>query len=156
MRRLRFLLVLGLAAAAAPQLVHAQPGDWGVKRDPFDKGTVARYKSILANNPHDGTALAKLLDMYRRFRTVDLLKEEYGKALEKDAGSWSALVVMGRLQKMTGDDQRALEFFQKAVAKKDSDALSWIAIGELHKAATPTRTRASRTRRRSRSRRRRT
>jgi tetratricopeptide (TPR) repeat protein len=42
---------------------------------------------------------------------------------------------MGRLHKMTGDDQRSIDMFQKAVAQKDSDALSWIAIGELHKAA---------------------
>ena len=136
MRRLRYLLVLGLLAAAVPQPSYAQPGDWGVKRDPFDKGTIARYKAILASNPHDTTALAKLLEMYRRYRTVDLLKEEYGKVLDKDATNWSALVVVGRLNKATGDDQRALEFFQKAVAKKDSDALTWLAIGELHKAAT--------------------
>src|SRR5215207_3785024 len=103
MRRLPFLLVLGFAAAAPILPAHAQPGDWGVKRDPFDKGTIARYKGILANNPHDASALAKLLEMYRRFRTVDLLKEEYQKVLEKDATSWSALVVLGRLNKSTGD-----------------------------------------------------
>ena len=138
MRRLPFLLVLSLAAApvVGSSAAHAQPGDWGVKRDPFDKGTIARYKGILANNPHDASALAKLLEMYRRYRTVDLLKDEYQKVLDKDAASWSALVVMGRLMKATGDDPRALELFQKAVAKKDSDALTWLAIGELHKAAT--------------------
>jgi cellulose synthase operon protein C len=136
MRRLRFLLVIGLAAAVAPMTALAQPGDWGVKKDPFDKGTVARYKAILVGNPHDNTALAKLLDMYRRYRSVDQLKDEYAKVLEKDAGNWSALVVMGRLMKMTGDDPRALEFFGKAVAKKDSDALSWLVIGEIHKGAT--------------------
>ena len=63
----------------------AQPGDWGVTRDPFDKTVVARYKAILAKNPHDATALARLLEMYRRYKTVDLLKDEYQKTLDKDA-----------------------------------------------------------------------
>jgi tetratricopeptide (TPR) repeat protein/HEAT repeat protein len=133
MSRLRLLLVLALAGApAAPAL--AQPGDWGVTRDPFDKTVVARYKGILAKNPHDASALAKLLEMYRRFKTVDLLKEEYQKAIDKDAKSWSALVVMGRLHRAIGDDQRAREFLTKAVSVKDSDAQGWILIGEIDKA----------------------
>ena len=86
-----------VAAQAAP--VAAQPGDWGVTRDPFDKTVIARYKSILAKNPHDGSALAKLLETYRRYRTVDLLKEEYQKLLDKNGNDWAALVVMGRLHR---------------------------------------------------------
>src|SRR5688500_125420 len=135
MRRLRLLLALALAAApVAP--VFAQPTDWGVKRDPFDKTVVARYKGILASNPHDGKALAKLLEMYRRYRTVDLLKEEYQKVLDKDGKNWAALVVLGRLMRTTGDDPRALDLWTRAVAVKDSDAQTWTAIGEIHKAAT--------------------
>ena len=134
MRRLPLLLACVLAAAPATS-VHAQAGDWSVTRDPFDKQVVARYKGILAKNPHDGQALAKLLEMYRRYRTVDLLKEEYGKILDKNAGDWSALVVMGRLHRAIGDEPRALDLLGKAVAIKDGDAQSWILIGELHKAA---------------------
>ncbi len=134
MRRLRVFLALALASAhVAPAL--AQPGDWGVTRDPFDKTVVARYKAILAKNPHDAGALAKLLEMYRRYKTVDLLKDEYQKSLDKNATDWSALVVMGRLQRAIGDDQRALGFLSSAVAAKDSDAQSWLLIGEINKAA---------------------
>ena len=115
MRRLRFLLALSLAVSV-PQVAIAQPGDWGVTRDPFDKGTIARYKGILASNPHDGKALAKLLEMYRRYRTVDLLKEEYQKVLDKDGKNWAALVVLGRLMRTTGDDPRALDLWTRAVA----------------------------------------
>src|SRR4051812_23744410 len=118
MRRLPLLLACALATAA-PLVAVAQPGDWGVTRDPFDKNVIARYKAILAKNPHDGSALAKLLEMYRRYRTVDLLKSEYEKQLDKKADDWSALVVLGRLMHTTGDDQRARELWAKAVAAKD-------------------------------------
>jgi tetratricopeptide (TPR) repeat protein len=136
MTRLRYLFALALALALSPTAAGAQPaGDWGVQRDPFDKNVIARYKAILAANPHDGSALAKLLEMYRRYRTVDLLKEEYAKQLDKKPDDWAALVVMGRLQHTTGDDQRALDSFTKAVATKDDDTSTWIQIGELDRAA---------------------
>src|SRR5687767_10626847 len=135
MRRLPLLLLCSaLAAAPLTSAVHAQPGDWGVKRDPFDKTVVARYKGILARNPHDGSALAKLLEMYRRYKTVDLLKEEYQKVLDKDGSNWAALVVMGRLHRTIGDDVRARDFLTKAVGAKDADPLSWILIGEIDRA----------------------
>jgi cellulose synthase operon protein C len=113
----------------------AQPADWGATRDQFDKNVIARYKGILAKNPHDGSALAKLLEMYRRYRTVDLLKEEYQKELDKKADDWAPLVVLGRLMHTTGDDQRANDLWTKAVATKDDDAETWIDIGELDKTA---------------------
>src|SRR5213078_4692020 len=97
-------------------------------RDPFDKTVIARYKAILAKDPHDAQALAKLLEMYRRYRTVDLLKEEYGKGTD-----WSALVVLGRLAHATGDDAKSLDLLSKAVAAKETDADSWVLIGELQK-----------------------
>lgn len=138
MRRLPLLVTCMLALAPIAATVReagAQAGDWGVKRDPFDKSVVARYKAILGKNPHDASALAKLLELYRRYRTVDLLKEEYGKTLEKDPANWSALVVMGRLHRAIGDDQRARELLGKAVAAKDNDANTWILIGELDRGA---------------------
>src|SRR5262245_25394359 len=130
MRRLRLFLALALAlaAGAAQPALAQQGGDWGVTRDPFDKTVVARYKAILAKNPHDGTALAKLLDMYRRFKTVELLKDEYQKTIDKDQNNWASLVVMGRLQRLLGDDQRGRDFLSKAVSVKDNDAQSWILI----------------------------
>lgn len=137
MRRLRSLLAgLVLVTAAAPTLVPpAHADDWDVKRDPFDQKVIGRYKAVLQSNPHDGGALAKLLELYRRYRTVDLLKGEYQKILDKTPDDWAALVVMGRLQHATGDDARALDLWQRAVAKKDDDTSGWLLIGELQKAA---------------------
>ena len=133
MRRLRYV-VAALLALAPLAPVSAAPDDWGVTRDPFDKNVIARYKAILARNPHDASALAKLLEMYKRYRTIDLLKEEYGKLLDKDAANSSALIVLGRLHKATGDEARALEMWSRAVAKNGSDAQTWLLIGETQKA----------------------
>src|SRR5688500_2813219 len=98
MWRLRFVVACALAALpVAGSTAHAQPaGDWGVKRDPFNLNDIARYKRILRANPHDASALAKLLEMYRRYRTIDLLKEDYSKLIDKSPDDVSALVVMGR------------------------------------------------------------
>lgn len=136
MRRLRFLLATALAIAPLTSLstVSAAPDDWGVTRDPFDKNVIARYKAILARNPHDASALAKLLEMYKRYRTIDLLKDEYGKLVDKNPSDTSALIVLGRLNKATGDEARALELWTKAVGIKDSDATTWLLIGETQKA----------------------
>lgn len=133
MRRLGLLLVAALAVTPlTPAVVHAD--DWDVKRDPFDPKVVGTYKGLLKRNPHDAGALAKLLEMYRRFRTIDLLKDEYGKILAKTPDDWATLVILGHLHKKTGDEPRALDMWAKAVAVKDNDAASWLAIGEVHKA----------------------
>ncbi len=133
MRRLLFAAAVTVAWTAIPAVTRAQPADWGATRDPFDKNVVTRYKAILARTPHDASALAKLLEMYRRYRTVDLLKDEYQKQLDKKADDWAALVVLGRLMHATGDDQRARDLWAKAVGVKDDDAEGWIGIGEADK-----------------------
>lgn len=138
MRRLRLVLACALAVApigGLPAVAVAQPGDWGVQRDPFDRGVIARYKAILANNPHDSAALAKLLEMYRRYRTVDLLKDEYGKLLDKNATDTAAMIVLGRLHRATGDDARALEMWSRAVGQHERDARTWLLIGALQRSA---------------------
>lgn len=144
MRRLRLFLVCALMLAPIA-VATAQPGgDWGVQRDPFDKAEIARYKGILARNPHDASALAKLFEKYRRYRTVDLLKEEYGKVLAKNPDDVSSMIVIGRLHKATGDEPGALEMWTRAVAKKDTDAQTWLLIGEVQNSASkPTEARAA-------------
>src|ERR1043166_5669900 len=124
MQRFRFVLacalaVMPLAATIDAPSARAQPaGDWGVKRDPFNQTDIARYKAILRTNPHDAAALAKLLEMYRRYRTIDALKDDYQKLLDKNSDDVPTLVVMGRLQHATGDDAPALELVHRAVARK--------------------------------------
>jgi tetratricopeptide (TPR) repeat protein len=93
-----------LAAAVCVASVgsaRSQPGDWTVKRDPFDATVVARYKAILARDPYDARALTALKSMYGRYRTLDQLEAELGDAwagrvvrarLHPDAAHWRAVI----------------------------------------------------------------
>jgi cellulose synthase operon protein C len=141
MRRLRVLLACLLATAPAltvalrPAPAHAQGDDWGVRRDPFDPKVIAQLKGFLARNPHDASALANLLKMYRQYRTAELLRDEYGKQLEKKPDDWATLVVLGHLQHKLGDEQRALDYWNRAVAQKATDAPTWVELGAIHKGA---------------------
>ena len=129
------LVAATLAVTAAPAApVHAQPDDWAPTRDPFDKTVVARYKAILARNPSDAGALAKLLAMYRRYRTVEQLEAEYRKALEKTPGDWATLVVLAHLGQATGDAAGALALFERATAIKADPAIA-LELGVLYRNA---------------------
>ncbi len=108
--------------------------DWSVTRDPFDKAVVGKLKGILARNPNDADALAKLLGLYRRYRTVQLLRDEYDAALVKKPTDWPTLVVLARLARATGDDPAALGFYQRAAAVKDDPAVA-LELGGLYRTA---------------------
>jgi tetratricopeptide (TPR) repeat protein len=131
MRR-KTLLVAALAAvagSAAPVL--AQPADdWNVTQDPFDRSVIARYKAILARNPHDAGALAKLLEMYRRYRTIDLLKGEYQKILDKTPADGAALVVMARIARTTNDLAGAAALWEQAAAARPNDGVVLIELAD--------------------------
>lgn len=125
-----------LAAAVAalllgtPLVAHAQGDDWEVTRDPFDKAVVGKLKGILAKNPSDAEALAKLLTLYRRYRTVAQLRDEYEGVLAKKPEDWPSLVVLGRIAHGQGDDATALDLFQRAAKVKDDAAVS-VELGAL-------------------------
>jgi tetratricopeptide (TPR) repeat protein/HEAT repeat protein len=131
MRRIAVLVVLSLTSAVG--VAAAQPDDWEVKRNPFDKRVIGRYKSILARNPHDGTALNKLVDMYRRYKTVELLQSEYQKQLEKSPNDFSTLVVLGRIDRSGGNDAGALARFEAAAKVKANDTALWLELGTLYR-----------------------
>jgi tetratricopeptide (TPR) repeat protein len=126
LRPLVLALTLGVLVAPA----HADR-DWTVRRDPFDPAVIARYKAILTRDPHDARALARLVELYRRHRRVDLLVTEYRSALLGDPEAWPVLVVLAHLHRVAGDDAVALASFERAVAAEERDVASWIAIGKL-------------------------
>lgn len=138
MRRTAAAVVAAAAVAAVtvalPATAVAQGDDWSVTRDPFDKAVVARLKGILARNPSDADALAKLLTMYRRYRTVALLRGEYEAALARKPDDWATLVVLGRIARGQGDDAAALTHLERAAALKDDAAVS-LELGALLRAA---------------------
>ncbi|MEZ4404555.1 MAG: tetratricopeptide repeat protein [Kofleriaceae bacterium] len=127
----RSLLAAALVVAAVTPAL-AQGDDWSVTRDPFDKGVIARLKGILARNPSDADALAKLLTMYRRYRTVALLRSEYDAALAKQPDDFATLVVIGRLAKADNDAATALAMFERAGAAR-TDAAVAVELGTLYR-----------------------
>ena len=123
----RAAIVLLLVAGRAL----GQPGDWAPHRDPFDPAVVVRYKQILARDPHDAKALAKLQALYKSFRSLDVLEREYLEATE-DHGT---LVVRGRLRIARNDPALALELFERAATLDPDDPKVWMAIGGLRRNA---------------------
>tara|TARA_R110002096_G_scaffold143328_1_gene299140 strand:+ start:108796 stop:112920 length:4125 start_codon:yes stop_codon:yes gene_type:complete len=107
--------------------------DWGVKRDPFDKGLIKRYKSLLSRRPNDAKALGKLMAMYRRYRSVGLLVREY-EAAQKRTASFSNLMVLGYLQRHEGDADAALAHFTEAVALSPKQAIVHVELGTMLRA----------------------
>jgi tetratricopeptide (TPR) repeat protein len=66
---------------------------------------------------------------------VEALQQEYQKQVDQTPAQWAALVVLGRLFRATGNDSRAHELWMRAVAANGDDAPTWLAIGELDRAA---------------------
>jgi tetratricopeptide (TPR) repeat protein len=120
--RMRWVTLLICLLYATAQ---AQPGDWGVRRDPFDPTVIQRHKAILAREPHDVGSLQALIALYKRFRSVATLESEY-RALPTE---WASLVVIARLPRTDRTATTAL--WKQALAVNPQDARGWLALGEL-------------------------
>lgn len=105
----------------------ARADDWGVKRDPFDRVVIARYKAILAKQPHD-PVLAPLTALYKGYRTVALLESEYRKQLEAAPNDWATLVVLARMPR---DRKDSLALWTTALDANPQDGRGWMAFGKL-------------------------
>src|SRR5438045_314786 len=88
MRRMFAVLLLVLAAPASAR---AQD-DWEVRRSPFDPRLVARYQAALERDPEDALALRKLVELYRKHRTLDELV-----AIYKAKRSWQGHAIYADL-----------------------------------------------------------
>src|SRR5262245_59746508 len=117
-------VALVLAATLAGVPARARPTDWTVRRDPFDRGVIGRYKAILARDPYDA-ARTPVIATYLKYRTLAVLDSEYG---EED---WAALAIRARIARGSGDDARALALWTRATAIDKHDARGWLAVGEL-------------------------
>jgi tetratricopeptide (TPR) repeat protein len=131
MRRVALAIAMLVTCGA---VAHAQPGDWTVRRDPFDRTVIARYKAILARTPHDAVALSALVSLYRRHRTLDLLVHEY-EAARTDGEEASEVVVLARLARARGDSASARAGYRRATELAPDDVLAWTALGELARTA---------------------
>ncbi len=104
--------------------------DWGVRRDPFDKGLIARHKRALAKRPSDKGSLSKLMGMYRRYRSVSVLIREYEAAQQKQP-SFANLMVLGYLHQKEKHRDKAQAYFEKAVVLKPQDTALRLVLGQL-------------------------
>lgn len=138
MRRFLFITLLATATLSTTSALERSTAiaqdDWGVRRDPFDKSLIKRYKRILSKNPGDAGALGKLMSMYRRYRSVQLLVREYEKEQAKSP-SFSRLVVLAYLHKHQGEPAKALELFEKAAAVNPKNVRVQLALGTLYRNA---------------------
>ena len=122
----------GLGPVTAPTPAFAQ-GDWDVKRNPFDRSLINRYKARLRKDPNNKNALAKLTRMYKRYRSVQLLVSEFEKELAKKPKSFAILVVLGHLETGRGKSDVGLGYYERAAKERPGDAGIQVALGDLFK-----------------------
>ncbi len=123
--------VAGTLTAVAPRPAKADD-DWSVTKDPFNLTIVNRYKALLFKNPEDGMALRKLLELYGKYRSVDLLLKEMTKKAGP-AEPWQVDQIIGHIQRAQKNDAEALAAYQRAAAKAPAQWTIHHAIGELHR-----------------------
>ena len=131
----RFAVVLataGMLVCALPtHQAFAQDDDWDVKRDPFDRQVINKYKAILRRSIGDKAALNKLVRLYRSYRTIKLLISEYEKVLAKTPDNFTALAVLGHIWLNQGKHDKALEYYEKAAVVKPKNSVIQLALGDL-------------------------
>ncbi len=133
-RKILLLSVVALGFVAEPALHQRSQAfaqdDWGVRRDPFDKGLISRYKRILSKKPSDAGALSKLMGMYRRYRSIALLIREYQADLARKP-SFAKQMVLGYLHQHEGKSDLALRSFTEAAASNPKNANVHSMLGKL-------------------------
>ncbi len=127
------LLAMPICVVASQTRVANAQGDWDVKRSPFDRRVVARYKAILRRNPSDTSALRKLTQLYKRYRTISLLLREYEKALKKAPKRIDLAIVLGHLQAKQRKFAAAEQTYQTALTIDSKNLVALIALGDLFK-----------------------
>jgi tetratricopeptide (TPR) repeat protein len=125
------VLAVLVTATALPAPVALAQGDWSVRRDPFDPAVVARYKAILAKNPADQAALRKLVGLYSRYRSMDLLIREYERVATDKPGDYAAAVVLGHLHLQQGNREQARAQYERGASLRPDNAAVLIALGDL-------------------------
>lgn len=123
---------LAATLATVVALAGVARADWGPKRDPFDRGVIARYQAILAKDPYD-PALTQLAAIYRRYRTIDALIAEYdGKLVDDPNGT--VLVIVARLLEPS-NPASALATYHRAWSVRPDDPKLALRVAVLERNA---------------------
>jgi tetratricopeptide (TPR) repeat protein len=121
---MRWLRAVGLGlvlTTAAADRAAAQSDDWSVKRNPFDRRVIARWKAVVEKDPGDAAALRRLWNLYARHSTTDKLIAEYEARLEKQPDRPKLAILVGNLYRLRPDADRALEAYRKAAELAPDD-----------------------------------
>jgi tetratricopeptide (TPR) repeat protein len=125
------VLAVLVTATVLPAPVALAQDDWSVRRDPFDPAVVSRYKAILARNPADQAALRKLVGLYARHRSVELLIREYERVATDKPNDYAAAVVLGHIQLQQGNREQARAQYERGASLRPDSAAVLIALGDL-------------------------
>jgi tetratricopeptide (TPR) repeat protein/HEAT repeat protein len=106
-----------IALAIALGVVVPARADWEVKRSPFDATLVSRYKAQLRKNPEDAQTLKRLVELYKKYKTVAQLEAEYEKS-----GETADEIVLGHLLRERGKLDEAAKHYQNALTGEDKRA----------------------------------
>jgi Flp pilus assembly protein TadD len=135
MRFPRVAVLAILVGAGAPEVTAvAQPvrgDDWGVKRDPFDRRVVERWRAVAEKNPDDAAAVKKLWSLYARHSSTDKLIAEAAARAEKNPDKPKLALLLGHLYRLRPDADKALEAYETAARLAPDDPSPQLARGEL-------------------------
>lgn len=80
------------------------------------------YEKALAENDKDVTALYNYALCAERFGNFLFAMQEYERVVQLDPNHWKALANVGRLYHRAGRDEKALEYFNRALALQPNEA----------------------------------
>ncbi|PKN55620.1 MAG: hypothetical protein CVU56_20490 [Deltaproteobacteria bacterium HGW-Deltaproteobacteria-14] len=117
MTPLRSLPLLSLALVVAlPAVVGA------AEPDSRDRRMVDTYRGMLADDPDQDYAFRRLLEVSHAVGGLTGLIRLYEDEVAADAGRWSAWMLLGRLQGVAENEERALMAFDRAAALRSRSA----------------------------------
>lgn len=120
-----------LFAGAGVDVAFAE--QWEVESgDDRQQRIMERYRSMLEENPVEGTALDRLLGYVGRGSGLDRLINDYEQRVEARPDHFNLRLVLGHLLKERGDYEEAFHHYDRAVQLDSSASLGWLSRGTVH------------------------
>jgi predicted Zn-dependent protease len=124
-------MVRGLADPEHPERLHYLTGVAYLKTGHFDKA-VPEYRKAIALNPGPAIYHADLARCYFNLQKTELAKSEATKALKRDPGQDSALLVLGRLLALKGKFKEAVDNYKKALHVGPTNSLPHLYLAQSY------------------------
>lgn len=127
-KNILFALVVGATATVG---VEGRAQDWSVQSgDERQQEIIARYKTMLEENPVEGMALQRLLGYVGRGAGLDRLIDEYRQRLERRPQASNLHIIVGHLLMAKGAYEEALLAYEQAIELKAGEAHGWLGRGK--------------------------